>query len=77
MKKFIDLGTQPLANNLIDKEGDKYEEFPLEVNYCEECWHSQLSIAVDPKTLFANYYYVTGTSRTMNEYCESLAKKNI
>ena len=75
MKKFIDLGTQPLANNLIDKEGDKYEEFPLEVNYCEECWHSQLSIAVDPKTLFANYYYVTGTSRTMNEYCESLAKK--
>ena len=75
MKRFIDLGEQPLANNLINQEGDEYSEFPLEVKYCDVCWHSQLSIAVDPKTLFQNYYYVTGTSRTMNEYCESLAKK--
>lgn len=70
---FLDLGVQPLANNLLKKESDTTPEFPLQVNHCSNCWHSQLSISVDPEVLFADYYYVTGTSKTMHLYCESLA----
>ncbi|QDP63309.1 MAG: putative c-methyltransferase [Prokaryotic dsDNA virus sp.] len=75
IKPFLDLGKQPLANNLTDAPGllenDGYE---LKVNYCNQCWHSQLSISVDPELLFKDYYYVTGTSKTMNDYCEELAE---
>jgi hypothetical protein len=35
---------------------------------CDNCWHTQLSIAVDPKELFSNYLYVSGTSKTLKEY---------
>lgn len=75
IKKFIDLGVQPLANNLINTEDEEYHEFPLQVNFCDKCWNSQLSISVSPEILFKNYYYVTGTSKTMNQYCDSLADK--
>ena len=72
--KFLDLKEQPLANNLVQNTTDDYYTFPLVVNYCSSCWHSQLSISVDPEILFRDYYYVTGTSNTMHEYCEKLAK---
>jgi 2-polyprenyl-3-methyl-5-hydroxy-6-metoxy-1,4-benzoquinol methylase len=74
INKFLNLGIQPLANNLLKDESGITPEFPLEVKYCSTCWHSQLSISVDPKTLFADYYYVTGTSKTMHLYCEQMAE---
>lgn len=73
--KFLDLGIQPLANNLLENDSQTTPEFPLVVNHCNSCWHSQLSISVDPEILFQDYYYVTGTSKTMHEYCESLAEQ--
>jgi len=73
--KFIDLGEQPLANNLVDKKEQGYINLPLEVNVCKACWHSQLSITVNPEILFKDYFYVTGTSKTMRDYCESLSSK--
>jgi SAM-dependent methyltransferase len=73
IRKFIDLGSQALVNNLLDDKGDNFLEFPLEVNYCESCWHSQLSVSVNPSILFKDYYYVTGTSKTMQKYCEELS----
>lgn len=71
---FLDLEKQPLANNLNSNIEEQYEQFPLLVNYCKNCWHSQLSISVDPKILFKDYFYVTGTSKTMHSYCEELAE---
>jgi SAM-dependent methyltransferase len=35
----------------------------------------QLSIAIDPNLIFKNYLYVSGTSRTLNEYFEEFAQK--
>ena len=35
LKRVVSLGYQPLANNLLNKEKDKCELYPLEVNYCE------------------------------------------
>lgn len=73
IKKFLDLGHQPLANNLLLNCDGEYYQAPLSVNVCETCWHSQLSVSVDPEVLFRDYYYVTGTSKTMHKYCEYLA----
>lgn len=60
---FFDLGNQPLANNYHKLE-DECETFPLKLKYCPNCFHCQLSHAVDPEILFKNYIYVSGTSKT-------------
>ena len=38
---IIDLGNQPLANNLIDKRDEVYDTYPLALNGCLECGHLQ------------------------------------
>ena len=52
----MSLGYQPLANNLLNKENENCELYPLEVNYCEKCHNCQLSVSVDPKKMFSNYF---------------------
>ena len=62
-KLFLDLGEQPLANNYhkIDETVDTY---PLKLLFCSNCYHCQLSHAVNPSILFKTYKYVSGTSQT-------------
>lgn len=64
----LDLGEQPLINNLKDTLDEKEQRFPLVLNTCKNCSHQQLSIAVDPKLMFSNYLYKTGVSSTHQEY---------
>jgi 2-polyprenyl-3-methyl-5-hydroxy-6-metoxy-1,4-benzoquinol methylase len=74
LETILDLNDQPLANSYktnIDDEG----KYPLKLNLCNDCFHTQLSVAVDPDLLFRNYLYVTGTSNTLNEYSKSFAKQ--
>jgi SAM-dependent methyltransferase len=74
LKEILNLGDQPLANNYHRKD-EELEVFPLRLNLCRECYHLQLSIAVDPNLMFKNYLYVSGTSNTLIEYFNNFAKK--
>ena len=49
LKRIVSLGFQPLANNLINKKNSTCDKFPLEINYCENCYNVQLSVAIDNK----------------------------
>lgn len=60
----LDLGSQPLANNIRQHT----EAYPLAVNLCHDCWHLQLSVAVDPQEMFAEYLYVSGTTKTLRSH---------
>lgn len=73
IKRYLNLGKQPLANS-YHKEGEKLVYFPLEVMVCTQCFHSQLSIVVDPHSMFTNYLYVSGTTETFRNHCKELAK---
>lgn len=64
---YLDLKRQPLANDYHDGTVE-LGRFPLALNVCEHCYHSQLSHAVSPELLFSNYSYVSGTSQTLNRY---------
>jgi len=75
LKRVVSLGYQPLANNLLNKKNEKYELYPLEVNYCQDCHNCQLSVAVDPKKMFSNYLYISSTSKTFRDHFISAAKK--
>jgi len=67
----LDLGGQQLANeySLVKTDPDT---FPLALYLCSHCFHSQLSIAVNPTRLFRDYLYVSGTSETLYKYFEKL-----
>ena len=75
LKRVVSLGYQPLANNLLNKENEKCDLYPLEVNYCNKCHNCQLSVAVDPKKMFSNYLYTSSTSKIFRDHFIEAAKK--
>lgn len=70
--RYMDLGSQPLANSYMSKLVE-LRRYPLEVMFCKECSHSQLSIAVEPKEMFSDYKYVSGTTATLRNYFKDFA----
>ena len=77
LKRVVSLGYQPLANNLLIKKNSDCELYPLEMNYCENCYNCQLSIVVDPKKMFSNYLYLSSTSKTFRDNFKNAANKYI
>jgi nucleoside-diphosphate-sugar epimerase/dTDP-4-dehydrorhamnose 3,5-epimerase-like enzyme len=75
LKRVVSLGYQPLANNLLSKENEKCELYPLEVNYCGKCHNCQLSVSVDPTKMFSNYLYTSSTSKIFRDHFVDAAKK--
>lgn len=69
----LDLGSQPLANDFL-VPGGVLDSYPLKLMRCKDCFHSQLSIAVDPARLFREYSYVSGTSDTLSNYFEEFTQ---
>jgi len=65
--KIIDLGNQPLANSLTKKPVNQ-KKIPLEIIRCNKCSLIQLTATVNPKKLFTNYLWVTGTSEEVKKY---------
>lgn len=76
MSTTLDLGSQPLANDFLEP-GSKFDSYPLKLLRCSNCFHSQISIAVNPTRLFRDYSYVSGTSRTLSVYFDNFAKEII
>ena len=72
--RFMNLGQQPLANNFHKEEPGSLDEFPLEVNVCGQCFHSQLSVSVDRELMFDDYVYRSGTSTSLRHYFNYLAE---
>lgn len=70
---FCDLGRQPLSNDL--KKSIEQEEtlYPLSVNVCRDCYHSQLTVSVDKDLLYKHYLYVSGTTKTLTDEFHAVA----
>jgi 2-polyprenyl-3-methyl-5-hydroxy-6-metoxy-1,4-benzoquinol methylase len=71
---YLDLGNQPLANS-CHRHNEQLQSYPLAVRVCKSCWHSQLSVAVDPSKLFEHYLYVSGTTTTLRDYFAAFVLK--
>lgn len=72
--QYLDLGEQPLANSFHDGTCD-LQKFPLAVQACRTCWHSQLTVAVEPSLMFDDYLYVDGTRTTLRQYFADFARR--
>ncbi len=77
LKRILSLGFQPLANNLIKNKTTKFDKYPLELNFCPVCYNVQLSVSVNPKKMFSNYYYLSSTSKSFRSHFEQAAKKYV
>lgn len=74
LTQYLDLGLMPLSNNLCSKPDEVPERFPLKVLFCENCGLSQLSIVIDPETLFGHYVYRSSISQGYRDHCRLMAK---
>lgn len=73
LTQLLDLGSQEPANNL-KKNKKKTIPIPLVLMFCNSCKTLQLNSTVDPKFLFSNYLWVTGTSDKIKKYRDFFIK---
>jgi SAM-dependent methyltransferase len=76
---LLDLGVQPLANNLLRREDLSKEEprFPLRLAVCSGCWLMQIVDDVPPVTLFSQYLYFSSFSDAMLRHAANAAGEHI
>ncbi|MCS7091150.1 MAG: class I SAM-dependent methyltransferase [Verrucomicrobiota bacterium] len=74
---ILDLGTQPLANNLLRPEdlGRPEPRFPLRLAVCPTCWLMQITELVPPVTLFSEYLYFSSFSDAMLRHAREAAQR--
>lgn len=70
----LDLGPQPIGD-LVLGSGELNEPetlYPLKLQHCYECGLTQLSYIVDPKIVYKNFPFVSGTTQTATLHLQSL-----
>src|ERR1051325_4227177 len=74
---ILDLGLQPLANNLLRQEDLAKTEpkFPLRLALCESCWLLQITDLVPPVNLFSEYLYFSSFSDLMLRHAREAAER--
>lgn len=75
LKLCFSLVPTPPANAFVVKQriSEKQQTFPLDIFFCEDCYHIQLLEIVNPENLFENYVYVSGTSPIFVKHFEEYA----
>jgi hypothetical protein len=74
---FLDLGEQPHCNRLIPPEraAEREPHYPLRVGFCHDCTLVQIDHTIPKETMFSDYPYVSGTTRTLvAHFAESAAR---
>ncbi|MBT4701052.1 MAG: class I SAM-dependent methyltransferase [Rhodospirillaceae bacterium] len=72
---ILDLGLQPLANNLPEQPGLNETLYPLTLALCPHCALYQIRETVPPEQLFTNYLYRSSYSDTMQDHVKALVKR--
>ena len=77
LNPVLDLGTQPLANNLLSEDDLTKPEpmFPLGMQVCGDCWLMQLTHLVPAVDLFSDYLYFSSFSGAMLEHARLATEK--
>jgi len=76
---FLDLGEQPHCNRLIPPSlADQREpHFPLRVGFCTNCSLVQIDHTIPKESMFSDYPYVSGTTKTLVRHFQDTAERLI
>lgn len=79
LRRYLDLGSTPLANSYLREEDLTTEEFreELALQVCLDCGLSQLTTVVNPELMFKQYLYVSSTTETFRNHCAELANTSV
>ncbi|MCH8342456.1 MAG: class I SAM-dependent methyltransferase [Planctomycetes bacterium] len=74
---FLDLGEQPHCNRLIAATEAAIQEpcYPLRVGFCHDCTLVQIDHTIPKEQMFAEYPYVSGTTRTLVKHFHDTAAR--
>ncbi|HWW28239.1 MAG TPA: class I SAM-dependent methyltransferase [Caulobacter sp.] len=74
---FLDLSDQPHCNRLIPPAlADKQEpRFPLRAGFCRACTMVQIDYTIPKESMFSNYPYVSGTTKTLPSHFAATSKR--
>ena len=70
LEQFLDLTDKPHCNSLLlpDQLDRKEPCYPMRVWFCHDCTTVQIDHTVPKETMFAEYYYVSGTTDTLRQH---------
>jgi hypothetical protein len=77
VEAFLDLTDQPHCNRLIPPELADREEprFPLRAGYCRACTGVQIDHTIPKESMFSDYPYVSGTTKTLPAHFAATSKR--
>ena len=73
----IDLGSLPIANELLQTKGDTIEKFPLHLRVCLDCALGQVADVVTPERIFRDYRYLSSMSTTFLKHASDFVDEQI
>ncbi len=74
---IIDLGDQPHCNRLValDLPAGTEPSYPLRLGFCRDCTMVQIDHTIPKESMFSNYPYVSGTTKTLPEHFRSTTER--
>jgi hypothetical protein len=77
VRLFLDLGDQPHCNRLIPANlADRKEPYyPLRVGFCCDCTMVQIDHTIPKESMFTDYPYVSGTTKTLVQHFKDTAER--
>ena len=75
LKKVINLGSHSITGDFLLKIKKEYPKISLKLLFCEKCYLLQLENTTNPKILYKNYWYISGTNQTMRNHLKKLANE--
>ncbi len=77
----LDLGSLPIANELLESQNTEFKTFPLHLKICTRCGLGQVADVVTPEKIFRDYRYLSSMSTTFlnhaSDFVASILKKNV
>ncbi|KKQ78584.1 MAG: NDP-hexose 3-C-methyltransferase [Parcubacteria group bacterium GW2011_GWC2_38_7] len=76
LKKILDFGNVPLAGGFLKESNFAGEKFyPLDLNFCQDCFLVQVSNVVPAEVLFKDYFYFSSSIGTLVAHCAEFANE--
>jgi SAM-dependent methyltransferase len=75
LESILSLGEQYVSDFISPGESDGFKA-PLEIVLCQRCRLLQLKHTVPPENMYRNYWYRSGTNKTMREALGDIAHKS-
>ena len=73
----VDLGHQPVSDLILSRSQLNRPEtyYPMQLHHCGKCGLTQLGHTVNPKVVYKNFPFVSGTTQTATRHLQSLPKQ--